>query len=108
MSRYALLVGLGLMFASASSKLLIRSIRERKLMNAGFDAVKAKQYIGPFNKVMNRKEASLILGVRNNASEQEILAAHKKLVMVNHPDFNGSTYIAMKINEAKDLMLLKE
>jgi DnaJ family protein C protein 19 len=35
---------------------------------------------------MNRREASLILGVPYNAKPQKVKEAHKKLMIVNHPD----------------------
>ena len=54
---------------------------------------------------MNRREAALILGVRESADENKINAAHRKMMFVNHPDNRGSTYLATKVNEAKELLL---
>lgn len=63
--------------------------------------------MGPFDETMTRREACLILSVKNSAPDEEIMNAHRKLMMLNHPDSGGSTYLAMKCNEAKDKLLLK-
>jgi DnaJ family protein C protein 19 len=67
--------------------------------------VGAKYYEGGFEDSMTRREAALILGVRESSSAQRIKDAHRKLLVLNHPDTGGSTYIAGKTNEAKELLL---
>jgi curved DNA-binding protein CbpA len=54
---------------------------------------------------MTRAEALKVLGLQEGASNDEIRAAHRKLIAQNHPDKGGSDYLASKVNEAKDTLL---
>lgn len=54
---------------------------------------------------MNSHEALAVLGLEEGATREEIIAAHKKLIQKMHPDRGGSTYLASKINQAKDMLL---
>ena len=67
--------------------------------------VGGKYYEGGFEDKMTRREAALILGVRESSSAQRVKEAHRKLLILNHPDTGGSTYLSGKINEAKELLL---
>jgi hypothetical protein len=54
---------------------------------------------------MSRDEAYDILGLAAGASPEDVKAAYHRLMLKMHPDHGGSTYLAARINAARDLLL---
>ncbi|XP_068148477.1 mitochondrial import inner membrane translocase subunit TIM14 isoform X3 [Drosophila tropicalis] len=114
MASSLILAGLGVAAVGFAGKHLVRRMPQmttkfnEALKNLPkFDAesmANSKYYKGGFEPKMSKREAALILGVNPSANKLKIKDAHKKIMLLNHPDRGGSPYLAAKINEAKDFL----
>ena len=97
---------------------------KEKASSTGWWGGPKSHYDGPFEDKMTRREAALILGIRyqcslisphfniirrmfhrESATKTRIKNENSKLLMLNHVDKGGSTFISGKVNEAKELLM---
>lgn len=92
----------------AESVALLESYLDRRFpawrQNAQGDAAGGQRRTAPSGKMTN-EEAYQILGLQPGAGRDDITRAHRTLMKKLHPDQGGSTYLAARVNEAKDTLL---
>jgi hypothetical protein len=92
----------------AESVALLESYLDRRFPawreNAERNTAGGQRRATPSGK-MTDEEAYQILGLQPGASRDEIGRAHRTLMKKLHPDQGGSTYLAARVNEAKDTLL---
>ncbi len=57
---------------------------------------------------MSRREALEVLGLAEGASATDIIRAHRTLMKKFHPDHGGSTTLAARVNQAKDVLMQRQ
>jgi len=90
------------------SRLLLENYLDRKHGNewrAGHEQQTEPNTGASHDSGLSIDEAYAILGLESNADKQAVIDAHRRLIQKLHPDRGGSSYLAIKINQAKDLLI---
>lgn len=78
----------------------------RDAADDGTDAGRSHSGFGPERPArMAESQAYQVLGLAEGASREEITRAHRRLMKQYHPDYGGSTDMAARVNEAKDVLM---
>lgn len=90
-------------------------LKEAALMEAYLDwrvaewRDRAEEPVGrrasPRGSRMTPEEARAVLELGVDATDEEVSMAHRRLMKKMHPDQGGSTYLAARINEAKEVLI---
>ncbi|KAI9229983.1 MAG: hypothetical protein DHS80DRAFT_21888 [Piptocephalis tieghemiana] len=99
-------IGVGVAATAAAARFGFRAFQRYQASGGAAGASSLKKYHkGGFDAKMNKREASLILGLRESGlTQKKLKEAHRRVMLANHPDRGGSPFIATKINEAKELL----
>ncbi len=87
----------------AESKMLLEAFLDRH--HPGWRETNEEQETASSSGPLTREEALSILALSGQPTKQEITQAHRALMQKMHPDRGGSTYLAARINAAKDLLI---
>ncbi|MEO9338953.1 DnaJ domain-containing protein [Mesorhizobium sp. SB112] len=64
-----------------------------------------RQGAAPSSGAMTKEEAYKVLGLEAGAAAADVRKAHRRLMQRLHPDLGGTSFLAARINEAKDVLL---
>ncbi|TPX37576.1 hypothetical protein SmJEL517_g00663 [Synchytrium microbalum] len=102
----AVLVGLGVATTAFAARLAMKAWQSSspEALRSVTSSTGRAFLRGGFESKMSKREAAQILGIRENVPKEKLKEAHRRVMLLNHPDRGGSPYLASKINEAKEML----
>ncbi|KAB5558498.1 mitochondrial import inner membrane translocase subunit TIM14 [Coniochaeta sp. 2T2.1] len=98
----AVAIGAGVAVAAFLGRAGLVALRRSR---GGVGALGKAFYKGGFEPKMTKREAQLILSLKDGSlTKDKVRKAHRTLMLLNHPDRGGSPYLATKVNEAKEFL----
>jgi hypothetical protein len=92
-------------YEDADSVQLLASYLEQRFPGEADHSEQQERSTNSHASGLTRAEALALLGLEDDASDEDIISAHRTLIQKLHPDRGGNDYLAAKINEAKDFLL---
>ena len=89
--------------ANADSLQLLDAYLDRRF--AGWREPPPQGDARPPRGSMDATQALAVLGLAPGASEEEVVAAHRRLMQKLHPDRGGTDYLAATLNQAKAVLI---
>ena len=77
----------------------------RPARNESADARGRRAQTGARPGIMSEDEAYEVLGLHKGATRDDVVRSHRSLIKKLHPDHGGSTDLAARVNEAKDVLM---
>ena len=87
--------------ADSSNLLTAYLDREHKAWRSGEESTEPSSS----SDNMSESQAIDILGLEDDATKEDVIQAHRRMMQKVHPDRGGSTYLATKINAAKEMLI---
>lgn len=88
----------------AESAALLSAFMQRKHPGSSSSSGDSSSY-SPGDSSMSEQQARDVLGLSEKATKADVIKAHKRLMQKLHPDRGGSDYLAVQINQAKEVLL---
>jgi hypothetical protein len=84
---------------------LLETYLDRRFPDWRTQAYEQRGGPGAGGEAMDERTALEILGLEAGASEEAVRAAHRRLMARLHPDHGGSSWLASRINQARDYLI---